>query len=81
MDSRALEVAKCVANDYMQEQSKQPEYIDRGVVNGAIEAAIEAYEDALPVRCQHEPYQGSCAHCGVQFANGRPIPEAPEGGE
>ena len=41
-------------------------------------AAIEAYEAALPVLCQHEPYQGSCAHCGVPFANGRPLPTAPE---
>jgi len=39
-------------------------------------AAIEAYENALLVRCRHEPYQGRCAHCDVPFING--LPSSPE---
>ena len=27
--------------------------------------------------CHHEPYQGQCAHCGIQFKNGRPLPAPP----
>lgn len=29
-----------------------------------------AREDAQPVRCHHEAYQGYCAHCGVKVVNG-----------
>jgi hypothetical protein len=24
------------------------------------------------LKCQHEPYQGACIHCGVRFENGIP---------
>lgn len=38
-------------------------------------------EGDAPVACYHEPYQGSCVHCGVPFRNGRPTPATPAGEE
>ena len=32
--------------------------------------APPAREDAQPVHCHHEAYQGYCAHCGVKVVNG-----------
>lgn len=33
--------------------------------------------------CRHEPYQGACAHCGIQFRDGRPVAalSGPAGGD
>jgi ferredoxin len=48
----------------------------------ALRAQPQAREEAQPVQCHHEAYQGYCAHCGVKIINGFAVkprtPHAPE---
>jgi hypothetical protein len=54
-----------------------PDEFDGAVIHPAIiwQAMFDAAPDRTPageaVRCYHEAYQGSCAHCGVAIVNGR----------
>lgn len=47
-----------------------------------LRAQPQAREEAKPVHCHHEAYQGCCAHCGVKIVNGFAVtpttPPAPE---
>lgn len=44
------------------------EWTDRGRVVREVTVA-----GPTQIKCQHEPYQGRCVHCGVRFDFGRPI--------